>query len=198
MPVGTFRFRKDIGGAVADAPLPELATENFKALIAEFQMLDTRIVAIDRKLVEICRKDERCKRLATLPGVGPVVATALITAVDDGRHFTSGRHWRPGLGLSHGNTRPVESPGLAVRGNEETKNCAASSYTALDPFYSGLPNMVISAPNGHKTCLRARGHNKPCGDSKQNSAYCVGDVAQWRKLQSGLAHGRSPSRGLGA
>ena len=113
MPVGAFRFRKDIGDAVPDAQLLELATENFKALIAEFQLLDTCIVAIDRKLVEIRRKDERYKRLATLPGVGPVVATALIAAIDDGRHFTSGRHWRPGLGLSHGNTRPVESPGLA-------------------------------------------------------------------------------------
>ena len=118
-------------------------------------MLDTRIVAIDRKLVEICRKDERCKRLATLPGVGPVVATALIIAVDDGRHSTSGRHWRPGLGLTHGNTRPVESPGLSEKGNEETNICAASSYTALDPFYSGLPNTVISAPNGLKPCSRA-------------------------------------------
>ncbi len=29
MPVGALRFRKDIGDAVADAPLPELATENF-------------------------------------------------------------------------------------------------------------------------------------------------------------------------
>ena len=35
--------------------------------------------------------DERCKRLATLPGVGLVIATALIAAVDDGRHFSSGR-----------------------------------------------------------------------------------------------------------
>ena len=48
MHVGAFRLHKDIGNAVADAPLPELATENFKALIAEFQMLDTRIIAIDR------------------------------------------------------------------------------------------------------------------------------------------------------
>lgn len=59
--------------------------------IAEIEALDERVAEIDRKLVGICRTDERCKRLSTLPGVGPVIATALIAAVDDGRHFSSGR-----------------------------------------------------------------------------------------------------------
>ncbi len=99
IPVGAFRFRKDIRSAVAEAKLSALATENFKALIAEFEALDKRIGEIDRKLVAICRADERCKRLATLPGVGPVIATALIAAVDDGRHFSSGRALAAWIGL---------------------------------------------------------------------------------------------------
>ncbi len=36
IPVGAFRFRKDIRSAVKDAPLSKLASENFNALIAEF------------------------------------------------------------------------------------------------------------------------------------------------------------------
>lgn len=99
IPVGAFRFRKEISGAVANAALSDLATENFEALIAEFKALETRITAIDRKLVQICRQDERCRRLSTLPGVGPVVATALIAAIDDGRHFSSGRALAAWIGL---------------------------------------------------------------------------------------------------
>ena len=91
IPAGAFRFRKDIRNAVAEARLSALATENFTALIAEFEALDERVAEIDRKPVGICRTDQRCKRLSTLPGVGPVIATALIAAVDDGRHFSSGR-----------------------------------------------------------------------------------------------------------
>lgn len=91
IPVGAFRFRKDIRTAISEASLSTLAKQNFNALIAEFEALDKRITEIDRKLVAICRTDERCKRLATLPGVGPVIATALIAAVDDGQHFSSGR-----------------------------------------------------------------------------------------------------------
>ena len=36
---------------------------------------------------------------ATLPGVGPVVATALVAAIDDGRHFASGRVLAAWIGL---------------------------------------------------------------------------------------------------
>jgi hypothetical protein len=43
IPVGAFRFRKDIRNAVAEAKLSALATENFSALIAEFEALDTRV-----------------------------------------------------------------------------------------------------------------------------------------------------------
>src|SRR3546814_2741300 len=50
-------------------------------------------------LVDICRVDDRCKRLTTLPGVGPIVATSLIAAIDDGRHFASGRALSAWIGL---------------------------------------------------------------------------------------------------
>lgn len=99
IPVGAFRFRNKIADAVASATLSQLAAEMFTALISEFHMLDTRIAELDCKLVEICRTHEQCRRLATLPGVGPVVATALVAAIDDGRHFASGRALAAWIGL---------------------------------------------------------------------------------------------------
>jgi transposase len=50
-------------------------------------------------LVTICRKNAECRRLATLPGVGPVVATALIASIDHGQHFRSGRELAAWIGL---------------------------------------------------------------------------------------------------
>jgi transposase len=41
----------------------------------------------------------RAKLAAGLPGVGPVVATALVAAVDEGRHFRSGRELAAWIGL---------------------------------------------------------------------------------------------------
>ncbi|MEO3416125.1 IS110 family transposase [Roseovarius sp. CAU 1744] len=121
IPAGAFRSRKDVRNAVAEAKLSALATVNFSALIAEFEALDTRVAELDRKLVAICRTDERCKRLATLPGVGPVIATALIAAVDDGRHFKSGRALAAWIGLVPRQYTTGGKPrlgGIGKRGNQ--------------------------------------------------------------------------------
>lgn len=121
IPVGAFRFRKDIRTAISEASLSTLAKQSFNALIAEFEALDKRINEIDRKLVAICRTDERCKRLATLPGVGPVIATALIADVDDGQHFSSGRALAAWIGLVPRQYTTGGKPrlgGIGKRGNQ--------------------------------------------------------------------------------
>ncbi len=99
MPVGASRFRAQVDDVVNAAELSDLAKALFEKLTGEYRDLDTRISALDDTLVEICRTNERCKRLTTLPGVGPIVATALVAAIDDGRHFVSGRALAAWIGL---------------------------------------------------------------------------------------------------
>jgi transposase len=50
-------------------------------------------------IVTLCRTNETCRRLAKLPGVGPIVATAIVAAVNDGRQFRSGREMAAWIGL---------------------------------------------------------------------------------------------------
>ena len=50
-------------------------------------------------MVALCRDEEACQRLTKLPGVGPVVATAIVAAVNDGRQFRSGRQMTAWIGL---------------------------------------------------------------------------------------------------
>ncbi len=99
LPKGACRFRNRIAEEVSNADLSELASQLFSELIDEFIALNDRVVALDRKLIKICRSLEQCKRLTTLPGVGPVVATALVAAVGDGRNFSSGRALAAWIGL---------------------------------------------------------------------------------------------------
>src|SRR3546814_1038903 len=81
------------------AELSHLAKDLFLKLVEEYRDLDARVSTLDDMLVDICRRDDRCKRLTTLPGVGPIVATSLIAAIDDGRHFASGRALSAWIGL---------------------------------------------------------------------------------------------------
>jgi Transposase IS116/IS110/IS902 family len=62
----------------------------FGDLLDELCALDLRLDKLDRQLMSLCRRNEACRALSKLPGVGPVIATALVAAVDDGHHFRSG------------------------------------------------------------------------------------------------------------
>jgi transposase len=57
------------------------------------------LAEIDRELGELAREHPAARRLATIPGVGPVTATALVAAIGDLGRFRSGRHLAAYLGL---------------------------------------------------------------------------------------------------
>jgi len=74
-----------------------------RALLAElreeWQSLDTRIAAFDREFLLQARSTEACQRLTTIPGIGPLNATALVAAVGNAATFKRGRDLAAWLGL---------------------------------------------------------------------------------------------------
>ena len=106
--------------AVADASLSDLARELFVGLFNQVRELSARIGALDARLVAICREDAASRRLATLPGVGPVIATALVASIDDGRHFRSGRELAAWIGLVPRQHTTGARRDLAVSGDRPT------------------------------------------------------------------------------
>lgn len=97
---GPWRLVAQAPGAIAAAGLSDLARDLFDDLLVQIADLDRRLKKLDGQLLSICRSNDACRRLADLPGVGPVVATALVSAVDDGRHFRSGRELAAWIGLT--------------------------------------------------------------------------------------------------
>jgi transposase len=61
--------------------------------------LELRIASCDEKLARKFRTDERCKRLAQVPGIGQLAATALVAAVGNACEFRNGRELSAFLGL---------------------------------------------------------------------------------------------------
>ena len=99
LPQGAKRFTLQVNQAVSEAELSDLARELFEELLDQLSDVDRRIARIDAQLVAICRENAACRRLLGMPGIGPVVATALVAAVDDGRQFGSGRELAAWIGL---------------------------------------------------------------------------------------------------
>jgi transposase len=77
---------------------------DFRALLAELaeelRSLDDRVKFYDLRLQTRARTDERIQRLLAVEGIGPVVASALVAAVDDGKQFGKGRDLAAWLGLT--------------------------------------------------------------------------------------------------
>jgi transposase len=61
--------------------------------------LEQRIASCEARITRQFKHDERCVRLATVPGVGPLTATALVAAVGNAQRFRNGRELSAYLGL---------------------------------------------------------------------------------------------------
>jgi transposase len=89
-------------GVVADSNdsrLPEVARACVAALGAQLQTQKAQILEFDRLIRAWHRSSEVSKRLDEIPGVGPVLATALVGSVADPKAFRSGRDFSAWIGL---------------------------------------------------------------------------------------------------
>ena len=134
-------------GVVADSNdkrLPEVARACVAALGAQLQMLKVQILEFDRMIRAWYRSSEVSKRLDEIPGVGPVLATALVASVADPKAFRSGRDFSAGSDSCRSRTRAEAKTGWATSVSEAIAICAACSRPELSPS-SAMPKSM--APN---------------------------------------------------
>jgi transposase len=82
-----------------DKRLPEVARACVTALGAQLRTLKARILEFDRMINAWHRSNGASRRLDDIPGVGPVLATALIASIADPKAFRSGRDFSAWIGL---------------------------------------------------------------------------------------------------
>jgi len=98
---------------------------SFRVLLAqlqlELQQLAARIEEMDRVIQKMAKENEACQRLTEIPGVGPVTATALISAVGNGSTFQKGRNLAAWMGIVPGEYSTGGKQkllGISKRGNK--------------------------------------------------------------------------------
>ena len=82
-----------------DKRLPEVARACLAALGTQLRSLKEQILEFDRMIMAWHRSNETSRRLRYIPGVGPMLATALVASVADPRAFRSGRNFSAWIGL---------------------------------------------------------------------------------------------------
>jgi transposase len=68
-------------------------------LYEDWLWLDERIETITREIEQISQTEENCRRLMSVPGVGPLISTGVVAAIGTGEAFESGRDFGAWLGL---------------------------------------------------------------------------------------------------
>lgn len=119
---GIHRLRKELSGILEDTEneLSTLGREMFRDLQAQLSDLDKKIIEYEDKLEKIFKKSEVCQRVATVPGVGVLTATAMIASVGDAKVFKNGRHLAAFLGLvpnQHSSGNKQRLLGISKRGD---------------------------------------------------------------------------------
>ncbi|MGV8898016.1 MAG: IS110 family transposase [Burkholderiaceae bacterium] len=82
-----------------DNGLSGSAIVTFRELKAQLDDKDARTAAYDARLAQAAQEDARVKGLMEVPGVGKLIATAVLAAVADAHHFGTGRDFAANLGL---------------------------------------------------------------------------------------------------
>jgi transposase len=103
-PVGIERTAELVGRVLAHDPseldVPPLVTDIVVSLARQIDSLTAEVRTLEAKIREWQRTSEAGRRLATIPGVGVITATALAATVPDASVFRSGREFAAWLGLT--------------------------------------------------------------------------------------------------
>lgn len=101
IPKGISQVRSRLVGILEDGEneLTPQARALFHALRQELCALDDRIKQADKQVKRLASELPVCQRLMAIPGVGPMIATALVSVIGDANNFKNGRELSAWLGL---------------------------------------------------------------------------------------------------
>src|SRR4029079_17038656 len=77
----------------SDARLPDLARQVLEVLAAQIEQLEGAVAAVEKQLMAWHKSNPVSQRLATIPGIGPIIASAIAASVAEPGGFRSGREF---------------------------------------------------------------------------------------------------------
>lgn len=146
--------------------LPAAARPALAALAAQLATVARQIKALDQEIVSQLRSDPVGRRLATIPGIGPITASALSASVPDPAAFEGARQFAAWLGLvprQHSTGGKPRLGGISKRGdaylrrllvNGAQSALRGSRSAKADPWLTGLsrrrPRLVVAVALANK------------------------------------------------
>jgi len=119
------------------------ARELMEDLYVELQETEERLKNINNKIKLICKENELCQRILTIPGIGEITASAIVASVGNPNEFKNGRHMAAWLGLvprqsSSGNKQMLL--GISKRGDRYLRTLLIHGARAVLTRYKNGDN----------------------------------------------------------
>ena len=114
--------------------LPSYARAALEMLIRQIMAISGEIGAMDKQLMAWHAESEASRRLATIPGLGIITATAIAATVSDPDQFTSGRQFAAWLGLTpqqHSTGGKTRLGGISKQGDRYLRRLLVVGATAV-------------------------------------------------------------------
>ena len=164
--------------------VPEPARRVLLVLVEQLEELAARLAALGRELLARHRADPASRRLATIPGIGPVTASTLAATVADPAAFRSGREFAAWLG-------PRAAPELERRQGAPGPDQQARRRRSPPPADHRRPGGAALAQGGRRQSL-AEGAARPPATSGRGRR--AGQQARAHRLGGAAPRDRIPTR----
>lgn len=126
-------------------------------LWSEWKELEQQIIAMNTEVEQIASLDPACQRLRQIPGIGPLIATAVVASIGNGAAFRKGRDFASWLGLvprQYSTGGKAKLLGISKRGNSYLRKILIHGARAAvvrvkrerSPFGSWLDALQTRAP----------------------------------------------------
>lgn len=163
-PQGLKAFRELLQGACAadEARLSARLKRQLQVIDQDYELLLRRIRDLDRELACIAQSSPLCQLLLSIPGIGVINATALVSAIGNGAQFANGRELAVWLGLTPRQSSSGErfhSAGITKRGNRYLRKQLVHGARAL---LIGCKRKTDPLSQWINRLVQRRGMNKAC------------------------------------
>lgn len=134
VPLGMSKLGELMALVDADEAVPVKARQALSALFDQCCALDGSIETFEAEIVAHARHDDTARRLATIPGIGPITASLIAATVADIGAFKSARHFAAWLGLvprQHSTGGKTRLGRITKTGNREIRRLLVLGATSM-------------------------------------------------------------------
>ena len=184
IPQGFSNLRKEVPVILENPVLQGGVAKLIRLLMEQLDQVDKQAKALEREIECWHRNNEQSKRLATIPGIGPLSASALVSSMGDAKNFEDGRQVSAWIGLvprQHSSGGKTVLLGITKRGDGYLRYLLVHGARSVLKAEARRKNGVRSSWNG---AILARKHKNVAAVALANRNARIA----WALLRDGTSY----------